>query len=183
MATNPHPELGSLAQSARSKQLNMARGILLFIGILTVIVNAVFFAMIEQQVDNEIQAEIRKLPPGMAVNQAEVARLRETAISLSKLIQGGAIALGAVFIVLGLLVKKHPVPMTVTGLVLYIGAAVVFGFINPQTLYMGWIVKLLIIAGLVKSIQSAVAYQREQQNLAMQAGQQAWPPAGEAPTS
>ena len=68
--------------------------------------------------------------------------------------------------------KKYPVPITVTSLILYIGAAIVFGVIDPSTLARGIIVKIIIVVCLAKSIQAAVAYQREQENTAMQPPQQ-----------
>jgi hypothetical protein len=159
------PSLGSLSQAARLKQLNVARGILLFVGIVTVIANAVFFAMIERHVDEAFNKEIQELRSrGMEVDPAEVAKLRESAIATAKLIQGAGVALGIVFIVLGVLVKTYPVPMTVTSLILYVGAGLVFGMIDPTTLYKGLIIKILIIVGLVKSVQAAIAYQREDQS-------------------
>jgi len=70
-----------------------------------------------------------------------------------------------VFIGLGLAVYKIPVVATVLGLILYIGANIVFVVLtgNPLVLAQGIVVKILIIIGLFKAVQSAVAYQREQQ--------------------
>ncbi len=47
--------LGSLAQSARGKQLKTAKGILFGIGILTVGANIVFGLMANSQVDEEVK--------------------------------------------------------------------------------------------------------------------------------
>jgi hypothetical protein len=153
--------LGSLAQSARQKQLNTARGILLAIGILTIVVNVAFYFMIESQVNEGINAEIRKLPPGMVADPVKLAELRTNAIRIAQLIQGAVIALGVLFVVFGLIVKKYPVPITITSLVLYIGAAAVLGLLDPATLVQGIVFKIIIIVGLAKSIQSALAYERE----------------------
>jgi hypothetical protein len=162
MATD-QSSLGSLAQSARQKQLKSARGILLFVGILTVGANATFFALIRSQVDEVFNKEITALQAkGMVVDQAKVAPLRERAVRMAQLINGGAIALGVVFIVLGVIVNRYPVPITILGLVLYVGGAAVFALIDASTLAQGLIVKLIIIVALVKSIQSALAYEREQ---------------------
>jgi hypothetical protein len=75
---------------------------------------------------------------------------------------GVSLALGVVFIVLGILVRKYPVPITITALVLYVGAGAIFGLIDPKSLAAGVVVKVIIILALVKSIQSALAYEREQ---------------------
>jgi hypothetical protein len=53
--------------------------------------------------------------------------------------------------------------MSVTGLVLFIGFNVILAIMEPMNLLMGWIVKIIVLVGLVKAIQSAIAYQREQQ--------------------
>ena len=62
---------------------------------------------------------------------------------------------------LGVYVKKFPVPATITGLVLYLGANAVFGLMDPTTLARGLIIKIFIIIGLFKAVQAAIAYQRE----------------------
>jgi hypothetical protein len=99
----------------------------------------------------------------MTVDQAELAKLKQSTVAAAKAIMGATIALGVLFIIFGILVKTYPVPITITSLVLYVGAAIIFGYLDPSTLARGWLIKLLIIVGLVKSIQSALAYQREQQ--------------------
>lgn len=162
--------LGSLAQSARSKQLKMAFGILLVVGILTTALNGFLFMTAESQVDAAIKTELKKLPPGTVADPDKVAELREQEIRTMRLLHGGLLAIGIVFIVLALNVKRHPVVITVLGLVLYIGIHAVSGFFNPAALAQGLLIKALIVIALVKSIQSAVAYERERRK---QEGQEA----------
>jgi hypothetical protein len=155
-------DLGSLAQGARQKQLNVARGILLVIGVLTIAVNGFFFTQIQGQVDQSIQAEVQRVQrQGMVVDQAAVAKARESLVRLNTLLTGSALALGVVFVVFGLIVKAFPVPVTVLALVLYVGSAAVFGFFVPESLWQGIILKVIIVIALIKSVQAAVAYQRE----------------------
>ncbi len=157
--------LGSLAQAARSKQLNSARTILLFVGILTVLVNGMFVFMAESMVSKQFNLELADLHrQGMEIDNEKFEELRADAIQSTKLINGVGLAIGIAFIVLGLNVKKYPVPMTITGLVLYLGSAAVFGMIDPSTLAGGFIIKILIIVGLFKAVQSAIAYEREAKN-------------------
>jgi hypothetical protein len=78
-----------------------------------------------------------------------------------KLVAGGAAALGVIFIVLGVLVYKFPVPCTVAGLILYIVSTLGFAALDPTTLVRGIILKIIIVVGLFKSVQSALAYQAE----------------------
>jgi hypothetical protein len=154
--------LGSLGQEARLKYLNTAKWIMIVVGILTVAVNGFQFATVEKIVDAELDTELKK--QGVARHQVDPVvykQVRETAIHSLKLVGGALIAIGAVFIVLGLFVKQYPVPLTITGLVLYIGSAAVFVALDPTTLMKGAIIKIFIVIGLVKAVQAALAYERE----------------------
>jgi hypothetical protein len=147
-------KLGSLAQSARLKHLNAARWTLIVIGVLTILVNGFLLFSARE----ELVGELRKQKIDMAnVNRNEF----DNVLLLVRLIYIIGITLGAIFIVLGLLVKVYPVPITIIALVLYIVAAVGFGVLNPQSLRQGWIIKIIIVVALAKAIQAAFAYQRE----------------------
>ncbi len=66
----------------------------------------------------------------------------------------------------GLLVYTIPIPATIISLVLYIGATAIFAYLAPETLLQGVIFKVLIIAGLIKAVQSAIAYDNDRKNAA-----------------
>ncbi len=156
------PAVGSLAQSARSRDLTNARRIFILIGVLTVVVNGVEWGMAQDQVHEAFAAEVKAAETqGMVVDEEKVARLEASTLSVARLVAGGAIGIGVVFIVLGTMVKKFPVVCTVMGLVLYVGAAAVFGMIDPSTLARGVIMKVIIVVFLAKAVQAAVVYQRE----------------------
>ena len=146
--------LGSLGQAARLKQLNSARAILVIVGVLTLAANAFMFSNAEREIDDAIGKEMQ---PGMVIDQEKRAEI----INVVRMIYGGACALGAIFIVLGILVKKFPVPATILGLILYLGGNAVFALLNPGSLAAGALVKILVIIGLVKAMQAAFAYQKE----------------------
>lgn len=154
------PKLGSLAQDARLKQLNQARAILLFIGILTIVANGVLMALARSQVKVEIQKEIAKAGPGANFNQADIQRVEDHEVSVAYAVGGVAVGLGVLFVIFGFIVKKFPVPITIISLVLYVGAALGFGAFNPESLAQGIIIKILIVVGLAKAIQAAMAYER-----------------------
>jgi hypothetical protein len=159
-------DLGSVAQSARLKQLHTARGILLFVGILTVVMNFGDLMAIESTVDAAIKKEVDGLRArGLVADQSQVAKSRADVIRLAMLIDGTAIGLGVLFIVFGLMLKQFPVPITILSLVLYVGATAVFGLLVPMTLFPGIIFKLIVIVALAKSIQAALAYEREKQSV------------------
>lgn len=153
--------LGSHAQSARGKQLSQARGTLIAIGILTIVVNAIFFYLRPGQIDEEIQKEIRAQGPGAVVNKAKVDEFKDTALRTIRIVDSVGVGLGIVFVALGAFVYQAPVLTTVLGLVLYVGAALIFGLMNPQSIAQGVVIKVLIIVGLAKAVQSALAYQKE----------------------
>jgi hypothetical protein len=154
-------ELGSLAQSARQTSLKQARGILIVIGLLTLVLNGIFFANAENEVRQVIDAEKAKLGPGMVVDPAKAKEAEQKLLQMCRLVYGGTAFLGLVFVVLGIAVYKAPVACTVTGLVLYVAGNAVFAAIEPLLLIQGIIVKIIIVVALVKAVQAALAYERE----------------------
>jgi hypothetical protein len=155
--------LGNLAQAARKKQLKTARGILLFVGIITVVVNIAFCVFADKIVDSQIDQEVAELRgQGMEIDNAAVAEVRASSIRSVQLANGIAVALGVVFIVCGIMVYQYPVPTTILSLVLYIGSAAVYGVVDPTTLARGWLIKIIIVVALFKAVQAALAYEKEQ---------------------
>ncbi|MCG3125322.1 MAG: hypothetical protein CHACPFDD_00140 [Phycisphaerae bacterium] len=154
-------ELSSLAQEARKKQLRVASGIFIAVGILTILANAVLLAMFDSQVDTLLSAELAK--QGLRLEDTDPGaheKARATVARTGYLIFGGAIAIGVVYLVLAALVSRKPVVMTVTGLVLYIASMAIFGLLDPTTLLRGLIIKLLIILVMAKAVSAALAYER-----------------------
>ncbi len=165
--------LGSLAQSARSKKLKQARGILIAVGILTIIVNGIGLALLPSQVKNELDKEINKVKAQrMVVDQAKVKEVEAQILRYGYLASGVVIGLGVVFVILGLIVNQYPVPATLLGLVLYIGAVVILALLDPITIAQGIIWKIIIIACLLKALQTAIAYEKEKtkERSALEAG-------------
>jgi hypothetical protein len=156
------PRLGGLAQSARTKQIKGARNILIFIGALTLLLQGFLFSRTDAEVQVEIDKQIEALPAGQVADPVKVAELKDEWVRATKAIYGGGILFGLAFIILGVLVPKHPVPCTIAGLVLYIGGYAVFGYMNPASLTQGILIKIIIVTGLFKSMQAAIAHQKEQ---------------------
>lgn len=154
------PRLGSLAQSAREKKLKQVRGLLIVVGVLTIGVNVFHLISFHAEVDK-------------ARGQFDPQKL-ESLVRMVDLASGIAIALGVLFVIFGLVIYRYPVAITVTSLVLYVGAQVIFmawglaiakeAGIKPETVLMeGMIFKIIIIVALASAIKTAVAYQKEQQ--------------------
>ena len=166
--TSGKEELGSLAQSARGHQLKSARGILLGVGILTVIVNVAMGFASKGMIDKEINEQIVQVQAqGMEVDPAAVEEVRNSSIRAMWVSVGLWSLTGIVFIVLGTIVYRFPIPATIAGLVLYIGCIAVSMLIDPSTVGKGWIVKALIVAGLFKAVQAAIAYEKENQTASL----------------
>ncbi len=153
--------LGSLAQSIRLKELKTARNILVIVGLLWGAFGLFFFFNTHNEVEQLVRQQVQDLHArGMAEIPASVEQFRHRVTLFCQMIYGGQVVLGAVLIVLGALVRRHPVPTTVLGLVLYVGYVAIFGLLNPASLLSGLLFKIIVVVALAKSIQSAVAYQR-----------------------
>jgi hypothetical protein len=153
--------LGNLAQSARGKELKSARTIMFVIGVLSVLVNLFVFIFAEGEVQKEIDQEVAKQGPGFAVDDEKAAALKSQAVGATRLISGGGVVLGLVFIACGLLVQSHPVPTTITALALYLGSTAIFALLNPGSLTAGLLIKVVIVVALFKAVQAAIAYQKD----------------------
>jgi hypothetical protein len=146
--------LTSLAQSAREKQLKSARSTMIAVGVITILFNTLAFFLIKSQMDDMIRVaglNPANLPPQV---QLELAIRYGTTAAF--------VLLGAIFVVLGMFVRQHPVPCTVTGLVLFVLGWLISGVLDPMNLLAGIIFKIIIIVALAKAVQAAIAYQREQ---------------------
>jgi len=151
----------SLAQSARRKQLNVARGIMFGVGILTIVVNFAQLAMVDSEIDKQLDQEAAKvIQQGRMIDQAKLAEIKQAAKRVGHLIMYGVMGLGALYILFGLLIWKFPVPITIIALTIYVGSAVVFAILAPETLFAGIIVKIIVVVALVKAVQAAIAYQK-----------------------
>jgi hypothetical protein len=124
------------------------------IGVLTILAN-LGVAMLS---DSRIDEEAKKLQgQGMVVDQKAIeAAKRETQLTCA-----GFAAVGVVFIVMGFFVNAYPVPITISALVLYLAGNAISAVMDPTTIAQGIIIKIIIIAGLVRSIKAALEYERE----------------------
>ncbi|MFO0960757.1 MAG: hypothetical protein U0800_25525 [Isosphaeraceae bacterium] len=140
----------SLAQSAREKEIGQVRWILIVVGILTLGAN---FYRLGNVADEVMQAlHVNHVAPEDADSFVSNAAI------FCYTVYGGAALLGLPFILMGIIVKKSPVVITIIGLVLYLVSSAVLGLIAPGSLARGFIVKLLMIASLIWAIKAAFAY-------------------------
>ena len=155
-------------QAARSKPLVMARDILLVVGVVTVVVNCVYFADVGSMVAEEVSTAVEKTRAlGWQTDEARMKLVWDQAMLTKRLTTAGTIAIGALFVVFGLVVQKCPVPITSASLVIYVGAAAVRAYLDPEapmpeapTLRI--VVSAVTVAALAIAILAAIAYRREQ---------------------
>jgi len=138
--------LSNLGQAARLKKIHSARNLLIVVGILQI-----GFSILELTVllPNQI-AEIRR-QPGMVVDEA--------AVNLLRMVIMGFVGAGIAFVVMGLVVKQYPLPISISAMIVFIGIILVSAAINPATLAQGWILKIIFISCIVSAIKAASAYQ------------------------
>jgi hypothetical protein len=160
---------GSLAQQSRKKSLGTAKGILWFVGLLTLAVYTFMFVNVEKEVDKAVDAELKKQGSSLRDERAgppeervEFEEAYAEAVRHARLIYGASAFLGLVFIACALMVERKPVPATVTGLVLYLGSLAAGLAIDPSSAVKGIIIKVLIIAGLISAVKAALAIERSE---------------------
>jgi len=166
------PKLGSLAQKARGQKLKQARVALFLAGALLILMAGIdlvsFRTQFQQAVDKEI---LKQGGPGIVqVDRAALQKVEDDAFTITCVIDGAFLFVAIVFFVLGAIVYRFPVPVTIIGLVLFLltlGAGLVIVAIGGEPediakyLVSGWLFRLLIIIGLASSIKSALAYENE----------------------
>jgi hypothetical protein len=136
--------LGSLAQSARTKQIKSARLILYVVGVLNLIIALGAYALVGS-LSGRPQAPAPEVLNAMKIMSIVIA------------------AIGIVFIVLGVLTKRYPVPATITALVIYTAllAMNVLNVVNDPKQVASLFIPIVIEIALIRAVRAALAYQRE----------------------
>lgn len=161
----PLSNLGNLAQSAREKPLRVARGWLIFVGIMTILFNLFFLINLPNEVKSELDKQRQQAAARQMVltNPSELETLIYVA---GGVIYGGAVFLGVTFIVLACLMLRFPLVTTIASMALYLLAQVGFALLEPLSLLSGFLIKIIVIIVLVNAIKAAVAYERHQRQTA-----------------
>jgi hypothetical protein len=154
-SSEPQPRLGSLTQAARSKQLRSARGYLFFVGGWLILMLILEWVTLDMQL--KAVAEKEGIPP------ARIPEMKELVMPVLYVFSAILVALSLLYIVFGIIVHKYPVPITITALVIFVALWLIYAVIDPANLYRGIILKIIVIVGLAKAIQAAIAYKREQE--------------------
>jgi len=149
----------------RGKQLKTSRWILFGLGILITIASLIFLLMVETIIRAENDKQLQQmgkrradLPPAVRqqFNDELASEIREL-----QLRAGALMAVGVIFIGFGIFVYRLPVPITISALIVYLALLAIGTAYDPASLAKGWLVKILIVVGLAKAIQAAIAYENE----------------------
>jgi predicted neutral ceramidase superfamily lipid hydrolase len=132
-------KLGSLAQSARGKQLNQIRVLLIVVGVIVI---------------------------GRSIY--DVVKLNEIKFGAPDFIDMlialcyGFIGIGVLFCVFAAFVHNAPVAIAIISLVLFVAMELIIAVVtNFESLKVGWLLRILAPVGLIQAIQTGVAYEKE----------------------
>ncbi len=102
----------------------------------------------------------------VAVDPNRMQQFEDIGVMVAYAIQSLPIALGLLFVFFGLIVKKFPIPITITSLVLFVLLMLGAAALDPSTLVQGIVLKVIFFVGIAKAIQAAFAYERERREQA-----------------
>ena len=142
-----------IAKKIARRSLQEPRALMFVIGLLTIAINSIGMARLRSDAEDLVHQHETQ---GHAVDRAKL----EAALRSAKLMNGGFVVLGIVFLGLGLAVNIHPVPTTVLALVLFLGGIAISAIIDPTTIAQGGLFKIVATVGLAEAIRSAVSYRR-----------------------
>ena len=132
----------SLQASDLKKKMNSARGGLLAVAIIQIIGGLLIYSLMSSAADN----------PRMQVDEDMLAILP---------IAIGVIA--AIYFGLWFWAKSSPFPAALTGLILYVTLWVGEILYNPEAIFQGILIKLIIVVVLSKAVQAGLEYRKLQQ--------------------
>lgn len=136
------------------KALNSAKWTLVIIGLLTIALNV--FRLFG--VESEMAAVLAEEPPEAGVDP-EIYRTFLLVFGYG--IYGCAAILGLVFVALGLMVRWFPLFCTITSLILYVLATVLFGLLDPSSLAQGIIFKVFVVIALFSAVRTILTARKE----------------------
>jgi hypothetical protein len=150
-----HKPLSSLVQSAREQEIYGAQRILVTVGVLMMIAGAYLREHIAGEVADAIR--LKNIAPAQ---QVPFQQERTTHLTL---LYGGMVAVGGALVALGVIVKWHPVPFTVLGMLLYVSVLFEYTLVHPTWLLhkLSLLGSLAVIGILFRALTAARAYTRE----------------------
>ncbi|MFK7742109.1 MAG: hypothetical protein AB8H80_17470 [Planctomycetota bacterium] len=151
---------GRHSSAARSKKMKSGATIILVVAVIQLLAGGFFGWSNSKNCDRALEeiyvlddSEMLELEDGEEVSVAELRKLIE-----KERIQGYLIPIGlaVAFFALWFWARSSPLPALVSALVLYLAAHALSAVAEPRSLSRGIILKVVVVAGLVSGIKSAV---------------------------
>lgn len=153
-------------KQAHQQRIRSGRTTILVVAILTLIGGGLMFALGSANLAKD-RKEIEAARGNELYDQEQVeqaARENKKLSALNTLLLPVNIVLALSFFGLWVWAKQRPLPATLAALILYITVIVASGVLEPASLGRGLILKIVIIAFLIKSVDSARKFQRMQEH-------------------
>ncbi len=144
--------------------MNQARGILIAIGVIIIIMQAVPLIDFKQGFHFMTPREAleKMVPPGQVLLPGAL----DAAVAVFTAVLALYVGVGVVFFVLAALIKKIPVIATTAGLVIFSLVVLTDFIFDPEHWYQGMVLKIIFVVCLAKAIGAAIAYEKERREQA-----------------
>jgi hypothetical protein len=145
------------------QRIKKASGALLLVAVLFVFGGLVMFAM-TMRTTNEALEKLRELPASAELmvegKLYTVERLREAVEREPYQVLVTNVVLAAMMAALHVWSRRSPLPALVTGLAIFVTVHAVSAVLDPKTLFMGLIIKIIAIVAFVQGIRAALELRR-----------------------
>ena len=153
-------------KQTHQQRVRSGRTTILVVAVLTVLASVVIY-FVGMSPINEARAQVNSVRNSENVDPASVvdadAKNNKAAATIT-LIAGVNLVLGLIYFGLWFWAKSRPLPAVLAALILYVTVWIGSAVIDPASAASGFIMKIIIIAFLIKSIDSARKYQRMQEH-------------------
>lgn len=159
----PRKKLGSLATQQHQQHIKSARGIIMFVAIVTLIFAAYQWYTLSDIIQ-KFETDLAKLrnDPTMIVDENVVKQNRDIFATAKMQVFGIAIT-GFIFFGIFFWVPHNPFAACLTALIIYVASHLVDAVLDPTSLQRGIIIKILFVIALTQGVKSGLAYKRLQE--------------------
>lgn len=149
----------SVTQKSRKQQFRRSKGVLLLVGGLTLVIYLFLFTQAGDEVNRALWDQLRD------VDAATRKQHTDAVLQIVRIYYGVNAAIGIVYCILAMLVKRYPVASTASGLGLFVASNVISYLLSPEMVGAGLVYKAFIALALFESYRAATAYQKEKARL------------------
>ena len=166
-------ELDPVAQASRLKKLNLARLILVAVGVFVTAFYGYELANVREAVRRAAEKEVRERQGVMDL--VAFQRGQDERVRVAIVIDSAAVALGVLLIMLGIVMQIMPVIAAISGLLLLLAYASLPLFLGrPESVTQDVVIKIVVVVALLLALQTGVTYQRGEREADRLRQMQAW---------